>query len=431
MLTKLDIVDDGECPHVARVLENRIKRVKLGFCAVRNRNAKELMEDMTLNDAKVAEKEFFAAHTVFKTLDQSLFGIENLTQKLVSILRKRIQEALPDMQSEINRSLTETENKLMKLGEKPPNSELERKTTYQRLMLQVGSVFESSIKADYENKFFQRDEKELFLYSRACEAFIEMRDSVYEHENIGSAEHKAKLKEKLSECRGRELSCFMPPGIFNAAVADFVDEWPSISEDLCDTIIRTTEATVDLISKKILSMYPHMQLRTASTAKDLIRQLGEEANMSMKECASHESCPFTLNPELLAKINRKRAKKYGDKVDHIFKTNQHMTMRVKAEEHFTDVSTEDQMVEDIVETMKEYCEIAKARFVDNVCMILRSKILDASAQKLPVELLNSTPDEDLDEMFSVDVDTKRTRDTLEQKRDRLRAARHELKRAKF
>lgn len=435
VLTKLDLVDPGACSQVADVLRNMVKVIKLGYCAVKNRSARDLQDGMSLKEAKQMEKNFFNSHAEFsKVEDRSLFGIENLTEKLVRILATRIRAALPDMLAEINRSLSETNENLLKMGEKPPSTNIEQKAVYQKLMVIVARAFEQASLGDYNHRIFYNKPRDLLLYTRAYDAFIALQKMINSHEDLESEEQKAKLKGQLEECRGRDLSCFIPTQIFNAAVDEFVKHWPLHAMNVCDTVVRAAQDCIDAICKKVLHMYPDMQIKIANTGKDLIHALGAKASARIRASTNYERHPFTLNHKLVSDINKTRAEKYASSmvealnVEH---ADSRESLERKAEMYLKQIPSDEQMVDEIVEVLKEYCELAKNRISDVVCMIVRTEILDVAAHDMLLPELLSSASDKLEDLFVVDVAMNQRRKRLEDKKQRLSAALDALKVAKL
>ena len=87
------------------VLHNQRKPLKLGYTMVKNRNQKELQQNMTTAQVREAEMSFFENHHVFRAVDPSKFGVRNLTTSLTKLLVTRIQQELVPMKTEVEAQL--------------------------------------------------------------------------------------------------------------------------------------------------------------------------------------------------------------------------------------------------------------------------------------------------------------------------------------
>ena len=59
VITKVDLIDPGTERTVLNLLENKIKPLELGYVAVKNRGDKDILNKMSLAEAKKREANFF------------------------------------------------------------------------------------------------------------------------------------------------------------------------------------------------------------------------------------------------------------------------------------------------------------------------------------------------------------------------------------
>lgn len=95
VLTKPDLVDEGAEPTVMQLLENRVRRMKLGWHIIRNPGQKELSEKDMHRDHR--EMTFFRDKAPWKDLRKDLVGIEALRHRLNEVLSLVVKNEFPSV----------------------------------------------------------------------------------------------------------------------------------------------------------------------------------------------------------------------------------------------------------------------------------------------------------------------------------------------
>lgn len=84
VLTKPDLVDSGAEQHVLDLVEGKSHKLKLGWCIVRNRGQKELLE--LTADRNAVEQHFFMSQNPWARVEKDRVGVEALRRRLIEIL---------------------------------------------------------------------------------------------------------------------------------------------------------------------------------------------------------------------------------------------------------------------------------------------------------------------------------------------------------
>lgn len=84
ILTKPDLVDEGAEQHVLDIVEGKSHKLKLGWCIVRNRGQKELLE--LSSDRHAMEQSFFLSQDPWDKIEKDRVGVEALRRRLIEIL---------------------------------------------------------------------------------------------------------------------------------------------------------------------------------------------------------------------------------------------------------------------------------------------------------------------------------------------------------
>ncbi|KAF4043050.1 Dynamin GTPase effector domain-containing protein [Phytophthora infestans] len=116
VVTKVDLVDAGAELAVHELLLNKKKKMRLGYHAVKCRNQRELAKGTSIEKGLANEMAFFRQHEYWSRLPTHLWGVQRLTERLVSILEDNIRRSLPKVIDEISARMSETQKQLLKLG---------------------------------------------------------------------------------------------------------------------------------------------------------------------------------------------------------------------------------------------------------------------------------------------------------------------------
>ena len=93
VLTKIDIMDHGT--NAKNMLEGKDVPLLHGYVGVKNRSKQDIIDQISVDEAKEKERAFFTSHKIYVGMDQSLLGISNLVDKCTRILFFHIKRSLP------------------------------------------------------------------------------------------------------------------------------------------------------------------------------------------------------------------------------------------------------------------------------------------------------------------------------------------------
>lgn len=84
VLTKPDLVDAGAEQHVLDLIDGKSHKLNLGWCIVRNRGQKELLESSS--NRHEVERYFFMSQNPWAKVEKDRVGVEALRRRLTEIL---------------------------------------------------------------------------------------------------------------------------------------------------------------------------------------------------------------------------------------------------------------------------------------------------------------------------------------------------------
>jgi len=121
VISKLDLLDKGT--DALDMLQNRVVALRHGFVGVVCRGEADGREGVTVGDALVAERDFFARHPIYSS-GTAHVGTECLAKRLQTLFVQHIQQFLPPMRSQIvaTRGATQQEWSLLLMGDEQENN---------------------------------------------------------------------------------------------------------------------------------------------------------------------------------------------------------------------------------------------------------------------------------------------------------------------
>ncbi|KAL8663077.1 MAG: hypothetical protein Q9168_008154 [Polycauliona sp. 1 TL-2023] len=159
ILTKPDLVDKGAEQDIIDLVRGRKKKLKLGYCVVRNRGKQE--RNLTSAERNRLESGFFQADP-WSSLDRSRVGISALTPRLRDLLSRITRHEFPVVVREIAERIAVCEEELRDLGPTRQTPEQQR-----RYLSGIATKFQEittfAVEAQYGRHQFLKENKTLRL----------------------------------------------------------------------------------------------------------------------------------------------------------------------------------------------------------------------------------------------------------------------------
>uniref|UniRef100_A0A8C1PKG1 Uncharacterized protein n=1 Tax=Cyprinus carpio TaxID=7962 RepID=A0A8C1PKG1_CYPCA len=409
ILTKPDLVDKGTEETVVDIVHNEIIHLTKGYMIVRCRGQKEILDQVTLNEATVTEKAFFQDHPHFSKLYEEGFAtIPKLAEKLTIELVHHIQRSLPRLEEQIETKLAETQKELEKYGNGPPSDPAERL-----------SFFIDKVTAFTQDMFNLTTGEEVKCASDLL-IFPELRDVFAKWnsflDRLGVSFNK-KIEKQVGDYeakyRGREL-----PGFINYKTFEgMVREQMKLLEEPALKMLKTKKF-IQLAQFSFVG-FPNL-LKIAKTKIEAIKQDKESQAESMLRTQfkmelivysqdgtysqSLQDVKEMLEDEEDESSHRKPKKFNFVSVDVC--TGSHATLR------------------EMKLHLESYYKIASKRLADQIPMVIRYLLLQEAALELQRNMLQLLQDKDeVDNLLKEDYDIGLKRENLLSRQNRLMKAR--------
>lgn len=148
VITKADSIDSGGERSVLNLLLGKEISCKLGFHMTKCRGQQQLNKGVTLERSLVKELEFFATKEPWSLQEnRSLFGVENLKEKLASVQVKMIEDSMPGILAQIALVKVQAQRDLEALGEEMSSPGVQRNAyerSKERLVSSLQEVYDGA-----------------------------------------------------------------------------------------------------------------------------------------------------------------------------------------------------------------------------------------------------------------------------------------------
>ncbi|GAA6042060.1 hypothetical protein JCM8097_004088 [Rhodosporidiobolus ruineniae] len=409
VLTKADTVQAGEHDNWIALLEGRQYHLANGYFCTKQPGAEDLKKNLSFEQARAAEIEFFKMQAPWNGLagSKNRLGTGNLTKFLSDRLGKYIAEKLPELQGVLNKSLIAILDAIKALPPPPsadPTSELHSRIGRLTQDLEALAVGRNDSLQLLQQK--NRNDKRFQQAIKATRPIFtpfaaKEKDKIESWQKLHKESKKpsvAVLRMNLDEVKvhieshkGREVPLNTPYGAKASLFLLALTAWADIASDTLEHLRKPVAESVDQVAKRHFGSSISLELRSKTTMaiSDVIGAVFNQAHERLGQMLELEKTPFTLNTPYFARIHEeilaeykdaRQDKKAGQSVD---KVNDALAALAKA--GFTGITVEqlaklhqsdnfEEELEAMAQTMG-YWTVACERFIDNVPRVLDCAII--------------------------------------------------------
>lgn len=376
VFTKPDMMGPGELKEKIGILKGENQSVQLTCTMVRNRDLAQIEGGMSLEDAKVMERDWFRQHPQFGSMDPSLFGIQNLGENLGQILGDRIKKAVPDLHKEVLMQLNDTNTELSDLGAAPPTSQDEMRSVLMNLLHSVTRDIRNAIDGTYQSKILN-ESPNLRIYAIFHALAVDFGEKIIKAQPKWEIDE---LKKLTAEMRGRELPGFLTSTVFNHFVTKFVESWRDPLYSLVDEIhTKVVTACMEIINHHV-SGFRNIATTMKTKIHDIMSNAKENAKNAksggLEDLFSNELMPSTMNPHFMELYNQQRIESFrefmrqaldkADNGDGLHRSNfEPLVVNLFEETNkIGSDSNQTQEAENLKRMLEAYWKTSTARFID-------------------------------------------------------------------
>ncbi|CAF2676667.1 unnamed protein product [Rotaria sp. Silwood2] len=434
VITKSDRAPDpNRLIELLQMDKHDVRHLKLGFVTIRNRST---YENISLEDARKREKEFFNQHPAASVIDQNRLGIEALINCLATLYSQRVKETFPKMQYEIESQLRKVREQLSKL---PPclKTNEERLAAYNEL---IDVYVETILKVGLTDS---NHSKHTSMVNSLHQNFIKYRNIIRAQRNeLFTDQYLLQVKERLSKIGGEGLPNFLPISILKELVCEKLNQLWEVTNTLTNDCFRATinqllQAESDACKDNFLFLKIVHIFRAVS--KSYIDETRKERYDQLRALVELEqNDPYTINTYYMDIIEKYKELSIQNS------TNKTQTAVAKIivlgdddgedlEVTYKTWSVEDQSVQQMLISMHSYWQMITKRYMDYVTLAIRDRIVFSICANIKQRLRQIPAKKDykidIHEALSKDFATQNRREKLEETEKRLMKASSTLREA--
>ncbi|XP_051559615.1 interferon-induced GTP-binding protein MxA-like [Myxocyprinus asiaticus] len=412
ILTKPDLVDKGTEGTVVDIVHNDIIPLTKGYMIVRCRGQKEIMDQVTLNEATETEKAFFKDHPHFSTLYEEGFAtIPKLAEKLTIELVHHIQKSLPRLEEQIEAKLEETQKDLEAYGTGPRTDPTERlsflidKVTafaQETFNLTTGEVLKTA--------------SDLLIFPELRKEFAKWKCILDHSGDLFNMKLQREVDNYEAKYRGRELPGFINYKTFEGLVREQIKQ-------LEEPALKTLKTISDMVRKKFIQLaqcsfigFPNLLKIAKAKIEDIKQEKESLAESMLRTQFRMELIVYSQDDTYSQSLQDAKGKlEEGEEMTPLRcatvakSTGNHATLR------------------EMRLHLESYYSIASKRLADHIPMVILYLLLQESAVELQRNMLQLLQEKNaIDDLLKEDYDIGQKRDKLLNRQKRLMQARSVL-----
>lgn len=296
VMTKADRIESGAEEVAIETLTNRRRPLRLGYVMLRNRTQEEVTRNISFAEARELEKRLFRENPFFSRFDPSLFGVDNLVEKLTSLLVARISASLPTMKEDISSMLQCVVRDLSALGEGPEKDAKKARMKLNTIASNFTTHLRDSCNGEYTHEILSGSTQ--LINKNAQELFRDFQNEILKHQPEDDAMLIPRIRTEIEDSRRGNLLYYPSASVFRTLMVTYVKRWENASRNLISDVHRMLHtATVDIFS----SMIPGLPVLQREAYDSLDQTIQALANICQKEIDSlfrREKRLYTMSDQL-------------------------------------------------------------------------------------------------------------------------------------
>lgn len=345
VITKCDLAtnDDVLCQQLLMQKED-VLQLKLGFIAVRNRAADE---KLSLTEARSRERDFFNKHISSSVVGTQCLGVGALITCLANLYAERVNEAVPNIRSNIERELVAIAAEMKTLPDVLDTHAARLCKYYELCDVFVENLVKLSLSSP--------DQKHASLLNMFHEKFKKFEVKLENQaKKLQTEEYASRVRVAISAYSGEQLCNFLPYVLLKRLICEQMDQIYNETETLIDDCFMATRHWLmnekncsykDQLPKKLLSEFVKIvDLYMKKQKKTIKNQLGVLIRIEKND-------PYTLN---------------SDYITEITKLNNSQAKHLQNDEN---------SVQDMLRSVRSYWQIVRKRFTDYAALTIRTGLV--------------------------------------------------------
>ena len=390
--SKIDKYDKG----IAEKLQGRgsgSMDLQLGCVAVLNRSQEEIDDNISFDEMKRREKEFFLKHKeAFEHLPDEFKGSEQLVRRLATIQQERIRSTFPHIIKDLRRQIVEKKARLKKIPASV-NTEMECWTNFQSMVNIYRESIHDNIKGEYDQVASMEIDEVPSITADAMNGDVDPNDDsrekqeelmVEEQDEDHIAYHIYRLQRVFQDkCRG-SFTNFFSSQYHNVVLHEInrtagvsLPNYPSYQiivglfrkelrkmPHYCYEVINgiheyIVECLLRLFERAFKNEYPRLNERLKEIIIKQLSEVKDVVSERVEEILDTERRVFTLNHYYMDTVNKLKhdEKKKNDETNKSTTTSVSVVKISTSAVSYAAVSNEVQAAKDIQIALHAYSKV--------------------------------------------------------------------------
>ncbi|UJR12618.1 hypothetical protein I4U23_016793 [Adineta vaga] len=426
VITKSDLAPNpNDLVQELSMSRNNIQQLKLGFIAVRNREA---TEHLSLNEARQREKDFFQKHPALTTIGWNCLGIDALINCLADLYCDRVKATFPKMRSDIQQKSKDIRAQLSKLPQ-----ELETKSARLAKYHELTDYYiEHILKARLEDRNYGQHTSMINILHRKLVQF--QQDIRKYTEELFKKEYREKVRNAMSGCEGEQLPNFLSNPVLKYLIGERLDQLSEMANNLIEQCFH--EVSKVLLSTENDTIQDNLLLMklTPIFHKAVDLHLNQQKNAVLKQVQDlirlEKFDPYTMNnyyTETMAKLKNPLTSKKS--TGSVFSFGSLSSDKTHIDDNDDELLlksalNEESSVQEMLFSIYLYWKVLTKRFIDYIALSVRAECVFSVCSGMRDQLRRIPIEQDylIDLYLTTDASVRAKRKELQQTKELLEKA---------
>ncbi|CAG8700870.1 18172_t:CDS:2 [Dentiscutata erythropus] len=394
VLTKPDMIEKGTHDIWLKIMGGEAHQLELGYYVVKNPTKVQRAENITFEEARLVENEFFEQEEPWNSFYlRERIGVKNLQNKLSELLIKSIKRGLPGIRKDVEEKLDE----IIKEKTTCLNDQTELWKSLNNQFVQFKEEFYALhpifLIGCNVNGYKQKTSDAKF---DMLEDFIEDRKS---NTSTGKLQQitEAQVTEIIRNARGRLLPGSIPYSAAQTMIQEIQVKWKKPAINCLNAVYEIMIKSVNEVVENIFSRFPglvgRMEYKARTWLEECKKQSTDHINFMCK--MERTTYPFTLDKQMMTDLKTKYLNSLHEAVKN---DNRDPTDTLE-----------------VVALVMAYLKIAIKRYTDVVSITIIHTFIDEFSERFEEKLMEifiNDKDGSIDELIKEDDNTKYQREKL-------------------
>ncbi|KAL0481586.1 hypothetical protein AKO1_012507 [Acrasis kona] len=445
VLTKPDTVGEHEEKDWVNIMRGEKFSLALGYYMVKNPSTKRLKDDITFEEAREEEREFFKSSQVwgqYINKFEDRFGVDHVRSALSRKLVEMIESTLPEMRNTIDTTLSNIKAQLKELPEQVSNDY--RLELTQLIRSYTANVQDLVLVTNGKVKIHQKLKE---CYKRFVKQLKDTRPCLVVEKKSDNNYTLDEVRGEIESQRGRDLTGFVQYGPVRVIINKSQKDWGEIALGVLSEHHKLLqEAALEEIDKHFLR-FKQLRERVRYYIEQHANEMSNSSSTLVDTLANAEvSVPITENEHYYQAIVEKEMSKYkkepssidpnnnnykNEQEDQALRSLNSLGYNIKKEDLARLLKDPDEEVHRVIASARAYHKVSRKSFTDAILKTINYVFYRKFAESVndfiikELNILNGD-DDHLAKLLSEDKSVVYKRKTLREQEARLRKVNQEM-----